>query len=183
MLLTSKADYNSARTVPGKSRASPRSWKMRASSSHNVPDVGAKYNSSAPRGWFGHSPCPPLGADPLGRLSDSSPRSRCRTTPRRANFREYAPKASDKSARPVRRSRRPPPDGCAYTTPAKPSVCAAFRTRMSIARPVRGLPPWRREQAFAPKEAIQPLFLSHLVTVLRETPKIRLMPRREARSW
>jgi hypothetical protein len=56
---------------------------------------------------------------------------------------------------------------------------------MTTTRLVPGPPPrlWRREPGFAPREATQRLFLSQLVTVLRETPKIRLIPRREARSW
>ena len=183
MLFTSKADCNSARTVPDKSRASPRSSKTRASFSQSVPTVGAKYSSSAPRDWFGRSPYPPLGVDPLGRPSYSSAKSRCRTTPP-GSFREYAPKAAGKSLRPGCQSRKPPLGECAYyTKPAKSSVCAAFRRRTTTVHPVPGLPLWWREPAFAPKEAIQPLFLSQLVTVLRETPKMRLIPCKEARSW
>ena len=69
MLFISKADCNSARTVPDKSRASPRSSRTRASFSRSVPAVGARYSSSAPRARFGRSPYPPVGADPPGRPS------------------------------------------------------------------------------------------------------------------
>jgi hypothetical protein len=183
MLFISKADCNSARTVPGKSRASLRSSRTRASFSRSVSAVGARYSSSAPRARFGRSPYPPVGVDPPGRPSGSSPKSRCRTTPP-GSLREYAPKAPDRSPRPGYRWRRPQPGGYADTKPTKSSVFVAFRRRTTTAHPVPGFPPrWRQEPGFVPKEAIQPLFLSQLVTVLRETPKIRLMPRKEARSW
>jgi hypothetical protein len=182
MLFSSKADCNSARTVPDRSCASARSSKTIASFSRSVPAVGAKCNSSVPRGCFGRSPCPPLGVDPLGRPSGSSPKSRCRITPP-GSFRGCAPKASGKAPRPGCRLRKLLLDGCAYTKPTKPSVCAAFRTRTSTAHPAPGPLRWPREgPVFTPKEAIQPLFLSHSVTVLRETPKMRLIPRREVRS-
>jgi hypothetical protein len=181
MLFSSRADYSSARTLPDKSRASPRSLRTTASFSQSVPGVGAKCRSSAPHGWSVRCSCLPVGADLRERPSGSSPKSRCRITPR-GNFGEYAPKACDKSARPGCRSRKPPLGECADTKPAKSSVCAAFQRRMTTAHPVPGSLLWRLEQAFAPKEAIQPLFLSQLVTVLRETPKMRLIPRREARS-
>ena len=185
MLFTSKADYSSARTVPDKPRASPHSSRTTASFSRSVPAVGAKCNSSAPHDWFGRSPYPPLGVDLLEKPSDSSPRNRCRISPQRDNSSEYAPKASDKSPHPGCLSRRPPLDGCAETAQAKSNVCAAFRRRMTTTRLVPGPPPrlWRREPGFAPGEVTQRLFLSQLVTVLRETPKMRLTPCREARSW
>jgi hypothetical protein len=184
MLFSSRADYGSARTIPDKSRASAHSSKTTASFSQSVPNVGAKCRSSAPRGLFDRCPCLPVGADLRERPSGSSPRSRYRTTPQRGSFPGYAPKASDNSPRPGCQWRKPPLDGYADIKPAKPSVCAAFQRQMTTAHPVRGLPLRRRqEQAFVPKEAIQPLFLSHPVTVLRETPKMRAMPRREARSW
>ncbi len=185
MLFASKAGCNSARTVPDTPRASPRSWKTIASFSRSVPAVGAMCRSSAPRGWFGRSPCLLPGADLPERPSGSSPKNRCRISPQRDNSPEYAPKASDKSPRLGCLSRKLPPDGCAYTAPARSSVCAAFRRRMTTARLVPVPPPrlWRREPGFAPGEVTQRLFLSQLVTVLRETPKMRLTPRREARSW
>src|SRR3954447_7997954 len=174
MLFSSRADYSSVRTVADRSRASPHSLKTTVSFSQSVPTVGAKCRSSAPHGWSVRSACLPVGVDPPGRPSDSSPKSRCRITPP-GNFREYAPKASDKSLRPGCQSRKLPLGAYAYTKPAKSSVCTAFRRQMTTAHPVLGLPLWRLEQAFAPKEAIQPLFLSQLVTVLRETPKMRLI--------
>lgn len=182
MLFTSKAGCNSARTVPDKSRASPRSSRTRASSSRSVPTVDAKYSSSVPRDWFGRSPCPLVGVDPPVRPSGSSPKSRCRKT-LLDSFREYAPKASGRSPRPGRRWRRLQLGAYAGIKPAKSSVFVASQRRTTTARPVPRLPPWQPEPGFVPEEAVQPLFLSQPLTVLRETPKMRLMPRREVRSW
>jgi hypothetical protein len=183
MLFSSRADYSSARTVADKSRASPRSWKTTASFSQSVPGVGAKCRSSALHGWSVRCSCLPVGVFLRERPLGSSPKSRCRTTPRHGNFRGYAPKASDSSLRPGCRSHKPPPGECADTAQAKSSVCAAFRRRMTTTHPVPGSLLRQPEPGFAPKGAIQPLFLSQPVTVLRETPKMRLIPRREARSW
>lgn len=164
-------------------RASHRSWKMTASFSRSAPTSGAMCRSSVPHGWFGRCPCPPLGADLQERPICSSPKSRCRTTPRCANSLGCAPKAYDKSPRPDCRWRKLPPDECDDTTQAKSTVCAAFGGRTTTTRPIPRFPLCELARAFAPEEATQPLFLSQLATVLRETPKIRLTPRREARSW
>jgi hypothetical protein len=94
-MLLGKAGCNSARTAPSRSHAFARSLRTRAYFSRSVPAVGAKCNSSAPRDWFGRSPYPPGGVDPLRRPSDSFPKSRCRTIPP-GSFWGYAPKVSDK---------------------------------------------------------------------------------------
>jgi hypothetical protein len=95
-MLLGKAGCNSARTAPSRSRAFARSLRTIASFSRSVLTLGAKCSSSAPHGWFGRSPYPPGGVDPLGRPSDSFSKSRCRTIPPGSLW-GYAAKASGKS--------------------------------------------------------------------------------------
>jgi hypothetical protein len=100
----------------------------------------------------------------------------------RGNSLGCAPTTSDRSPHPDCRWRKLPLDGCDDTAQAKSTACVAFGGRTTTTHPVPGFPLCELVRAFAPEEATQPLFLSQAETVWRETPKMRLTPRREARS-
>ena len=132
--------------------------------------------------------CPSLLPTALCRLSGktfsgSSPKSRCRVS-LDDSFQGCAPTASGNSARRGCQWRKQLPGEFVGTAPPRSTACMSAGTQTTTSHPApEPLPEPRREPAFASEVSTLGLFLSQRVRVLRETPKMRLMPRREVRSW
>ena len=151
--------------------------------SRSAPSVGATCSSSAPHGWFALHSCLPPCVGRRARPSGSSPKSRCRIL-LDGSSRECAPTASGNPLRHDCRWHKRGLGEFVGTAQARSTVCSSADTRTTTVHPTpKSLPEPPQEPAFASEVAALQLFLSQRVRVLRETPKMRLMPRREARSW
>jgi len=172
-----------ARTAAGKPRASPHSLRTTASFSQSVPDVDAMCSSSAPHGWFALHSYLLADADRRARLSGSSPKSRCRVL-LDGSFQGCGSTISGSPLRHGCQWRKQLLGECAGTAQPRSTACSSAGTQTSTSHPTpKPLLGPRRKPAFASEVSSPQLFLSQRVRVLRETPKMRLIPRREARSW
>lgn len=180
----SSSNCNRARIAAGKPRASRRSLRTTASFSQSVPGVGVMCSSSALHGWFALHSCLLPCVDRRARLSDSSPRSRCKVS-LDDNFQGCGSTPSGSSLRHGCQWRRKQLSGeCVGTAQPRSTACSSADTRTTTVHPTpKPLLGPRREPVFASEVSSLQLFLSQRVRVLRETPKMRLIPRREARSW
>ncbi len=168
-------------------RASPRSLRTTASFSQSVPGVGPMCSSSAPHGWFALHSCLPPCVDLLARPIGSSPRrSRCRVSLLDDSFGGCGSTISCSSLQHGCQWRRKQLllGECVGTVQSRSTACSSADTQKTIVHPTpKHLLGRRRGPAFASEVPILQVFLSQRVRVLREMPKMRLMPRREARSW
>jgi len=172
-----------ARRDTDTAHASPRTSKMRASCAQSVPAAGVRSSSSARYGWSrqyfyqladaGHR---------VGRLGNS-PKSRC-TEHHGDRLEGYGSTGAGRWPHCGHQWHRPRPDGYGDTMLARPNAYFSWRARMTTVhltpRPL--VHPSQREPVSALMVGGVGLFLSHVLTVVRETPKIRTKPRSEVRS-
>lgn len=177
---------NGAERAAGKSRASDPIWRTIGSSARSEKAAASKYCSTSPHALSLRSPCLPPYVARRGRPPDTPSRSRC-SNARRDKPPAPVPTACGNSLRSCRRCSRRPPGASRGTMPARPSVFALFENvRPQLVQfqggglPIFGV--WLG-QRFAQLGERLGLFSSQLVTVLRETPKVRESPRRLDLSW
>lgn len=154
---------------------------MIMSYAQTAPSVAATYCSTAQCGWSHHSFCSLLDAAPLAAPPHRLPRSRCRACCA-DTWQECDSTAPDRWLHRGHRWRKRQSAGCDGTVPTIPIsyFCVAPQMTTIHPTPAPRCADWVPESGA--REAAVGLFLSQVVTVLRDTPKIRVKPRKEVRS-
>ena len=187
LMLLGKAGCNSARTAPSRSHAFARSQRERERTSHQASQPLAQ--SAIPAlhvtglaALLTHRVVSILFEDllvafPKVAVEQSLPLAFGDTLPKfpRSFLASVADRVSyHLAATPTQRQ----------PNPALAPLFVHERAQLIQLQRTSSLAASGRASVHSKEEAIQPLFLSQCVTVLRETPKMRLIPRREeVRSW
>ena len=147
----------------------------------NAPAFVSRCCSNVRYGWSDHSFCPRLGAALEAAPSGKPPRNHW-TAHQFGSSLECAATTRDRWSHSAAPRHRLQSAECGDIAPATPNVCSYGKLQRTIAHPTPEYPPLEPEPVFAPTVVDSGLFLSHELTVLRETPKMRLNPRKEVRS-
>ncbi len=166
-------------------RASSRTWKMRASYGQSVQDAGATYCSTVRHAPSDPSLCHTPYAAHLESPVDMPPRSRCNSE-HCDTLLVSAPRVSDMWRGCGRQRRKPRLGEWRDIAQSISSVCDSFSGQMTKVHPTLRWSPADHsglaQSAWSAIGAKSELFLSHSLTVLRATPKVRVKPRSELRS-
>jgi hypothetical protein len=151
------------------------------SAARTAPAAAVASDSTARRAPSARTPCRPPSAAPAGAPSRTPPRSPC-SNERRGRLPGSPPRAGGTSVRCGRRRRRRRPAGSAGTAPARRERLRAFFSTNDQSSSNSSTGSLDLKQRRGECGQFGYLFLSHAVTVWRETPQVRESPRKELRS-